>query len=180
MMKSLHIVVASKNPVKINSTLQAFQAMFPDDTFGVEGVSVPSGVADQPFSDEETYQGAWNRAENAKKECPDADYWVGLEGGIEEKGSEMEAFGWMVVIDRHGRHGKGRTGTFFLPSRMVELIREGKDLGEADDIASGRTNSKQGGGTVGLLTGDIIDRTHFYVHAIIFALIPFRNPDLYS
>ncbi len=34
-----------------------------------------------PMSDAETLMGATNRANNAKKEVPDADYWVGLEGG---------------------------------------------------------------------------------------------------
>ncbi len=43
----------------------------------------------------------------------------------------------------------------------------------------GRTNSKQGNGAVGLLTGDVIDRAAYYVHAVILALIPFRNPELY-
>jgi inosine/xanthosine triphosphatase len=173
------IVVASQNPVKINATKLAFQRMFPDEEFAIEGISVASGVSDQPLSDEETYQGAMNRVANARKAMTDADFWVGVEGGIEAKGSEMEAFAWMIVESKEGVTGKGRTGTFFLPPQVAELIQQGKELGEADDIVFGRTNSKQANGAVGLLTQDIVRRVDYYETAIVFALIPFKNPDLY-
>ena len=35
--------------------------------------------------DAETDQGAWNRVHSACVEHPDADFWVGIEGGVEEK-----------------------------------------------------------------------------------------------
>lgn len=173
------IVVASKNPIKIQATLEGFKRMFPDESFSVEGISVESGVDDQPSSDSETYQGAINRAVNASQALPDADYWVGLEGGIQKKNDEMESFAWMIVRGQDGQIGKGRTSTFFLPPRVAELINEGKELGEADDIVFGKTNSKQANGAVGLLTHDVVVRTDYYTEAIIFALIPFRNPELY-
>ncbi len=121
------IVVASKNPVKINATLSGFQKMFPGETFEAEGVSVPSGVSDQPKNDAEIFRGAWNRADNASKAIPSADFWVGIEGGIEEKNREMESFAWIIIKGENGKFGKGRTGTFFLPPRVAELIRQGKD-----------------------------------------------------
>ena len=171
------IIVASKNPVKINAALAAFKRMFPAESFAVEGVSVPSGVSDQPMSDAETFRGAWNRASGAM--TVSADYWVGIEGGIEEKSGDMEAFAW-VIIRSTAMSGKGRTATFFLPPQVAELIRAGKELGEADDIVFGRTNSKQENGAVGLLTDNIIDRTSYYVEAATLALIPFKNETLYA
>jgi len=59
------------------------------------------------------------------------------------------------------------------------LVRQGVELGEADDRIFGRNNSKQQNGAVGLLTGDAVDRAGLYVPAVIFALIPFKNPELY-
>jgi non-canonical (house-cleaning) NTP pyrophosphatase len=53
-------------------------------------------------------------------------------------------------------------------------------LGEADDRVFSRKNSKQSNGAIGILTNDAIDRTELYIPAVIFALIPFKNPDLYS
>ena len=59
------------------------------------------------------------------------------------------------------------------------MIKEGKELGEADDIVFNRNNSKQENGAVGILTGDVIDRMKYYTEAVILSLIPFKNVDLY-
>jgi inosine/xanthosine triphosphatase len=173
------IVVASKNPVKIAAALGGFKRMFPDEEFEAEGVGAESGVNDQPISNDETYQGAFNRANNAKTMQPHADYWIGLEGGIEDTGDDMFAFAWMVILGSDGRIGKGKTGIFFLPGEVATLIRGGMELGEADDIVFSRNNSKQAGGAIGLLTDDVIDREAYYTEAIIFALVAFKHPEFY-
>ena len=90
----------------------------------------------------------------------------------------MEVFAW-IVIKSNKCYGKSRTGTFFLPKQIVDLIDEGKELGEADDIVFQQSNSKQKSGAVGILTNNVIDRTKYYTEAVIFALIPFKNTDLY-
>lgn len=187
MMKT--IILASKNPVKIRAAQAGFERMFPGETFQVRSVAVPSGVSDQPHTDEETLLGAYNRAKNAAAFEPQADFWVGIEGGIaehgvqengaQEPGPQMTAFAWIVVLSNE-LAGKGRTGTFFLPLPVAKLIRQGKELGEADDIVFGRSNSKQEDGAIGLLTGNIIDRAQLYEHAVILALVPFKNRELYS
>jgi len=174
------IIIASKNPVKINATLSGFQRMFPNEQFEIESVSVSSDVSDQPKSDSETFRGACNRANNACQVNPKADFFVGIEGGIEEKNFEMEAFAWIVIKTKENEFGKGKTGTFFLPPQVAELIKQGKELGDADDMVFGKTNSKQENGAVGILTDNVIDRTKYYVDAIIFALIPFKNKALYK
>lgn len=173
------VIVASKNPVKLNSSLSGFQRMFLDETFEIEGVSVPSGVADQPMNDAETIQGAYNRAHAAAAAYPDADYWVGMEGGIEERDGGMTAFAWTVIKSKT-QIGKAKTGTFFLPKAIADLIRQGTELGKADDIVFARSNSKQENGAVGLMTGNVIDRTRFYADSVVLALIPFKNEDLYA
>lgn len=175
----MKILVASTNPVKINAARSGFQRMFPEHTWIAEGVSVQSGVSEQPMSDEETYSGAEQRAINASKCGIEADYYVGLEGGIEDTGLEMASFAWAVAISRSGRTGKGRTSTFFLPIKIAELVRSGEELGKADDIVFGLKNSKQSTGAVGILTGDVITRESYYSEAIMQALIPFKNPLLY-
>ncbi len=94
----MKLIVASTNPVKIQSAKHGFQQMFPSETFTAEGISVPSGVSDQPMTDEETLQGALNRATNARTVQPSAHYWVGIEGGCEEKHSELWTFAWVVIL----------------------------------------------------------------------------------
>jgi inosine/xanthosine triphosphatase len=171
------IRVASTNPVKIQAALNGFRGMFPGESFTVEGVSVSSGVSDQPMSDAETLSGALNRARNAREQMPRADYWAGIEGGCEEKHGSLWAFAWVVILSRD-RMGRGRTGAFALPDEIAQLVRQGVELGEADDRVFGRSNSKQGNGAVGILTADLIDRTRYYEHAVALALIPFKNTSL--
>jgi inosine/xanthosine triphosphatase len=175
----MKIIVASTNPAKIKAVSDGFKQMFTDTNFNIEGISVESGVNDQPMTDKETYTGALNRADNAYKASPEADYFVGLEGGIESKDEEMEAFAWIVIRSKDGKYGKARTGVFILPQKIADLIKQGKELGEADDIVFGKTNSKQSNGAVGILTNDAIKRSSYYSEAVILGLIPFKNPDLY-
>lgn len=175
----IKVTVASENPVKVNTTKLGFEKMFPQETFQLKGISAASEVSDQPMSSEETLRGAINRANNVSKIAPDADYCVGIEGGLEELDDELEAFAWVVIKSKEGKVGKGRTGSFFLPKKVSELIKKGKELGEADDIVFGLKNSKQANGAVGILTVDVLTRTTFYEPAIILALIPFKNPNLY-
>ena len=92
------IIVASTNPVKIQASLSGFEKMFPYDSFIARGIAVPSGVAHQPMTDEETLQGAMNRASNARTSDSQAAFWVGIEGGCEEKHGELWTFAWVVVL----------------------------------------------------------------------------------
>lgn len=172
------IVVASKNPVKLAAVHEAFARMFPAESFEMEGVAVPSGVRDQPHGREETRRGAVQRAA-ASAAASLGDFSVGIEGGVEENDEGMEAFAWIVVRSAGGRMGTARSASFFLPPAVAALIKQGKELGEADDIVFGRVNSKQENGAVGLLTDNAIDRKGYYREAVIMALIPFKNESLY-
>ncbi|MDP5139480.1 MAG: inosine/xanthosine triphosphatase [Spirosomaceae bacterium] len=172
------IFIASKNPVKVSSALKGFQEMFPEHEFVATGISIPSGVSDQPIGNKETFQGALNRATGAKKANPDAHFWVGIEGGNIKHGNEMEAMAWVVVLSKNDM-GKARTAGFFLAPKTVELINGGMELGHADEITFGIQNSKQKMGSSGLLTDNVIDRERFYIPAVILALIPFKKPELF-
>ncbi len=172
------IIVASTNPVKVAATRLGFEQMFPGASLTVTGISVPSGVSDQPLSDSETLQGAQNRAHQAHLAQPDADFWVGIEGGLDEAADgRFVVFAW-VAIEGRDRSGQSRTATFILPLAVARLIRQGYELGHADDIVFQRTNSKQHTGSVGILTHDVITRTTYYQQAVVLALIPFMNHDL--
>jgi len=175
----IHVFIGSQNPVKINSVQLGFTKMFPDLEFSFQGIGVDSGVSNQPLSEEETITGAINRVENLFHQEPQADYWVGIEGGSKIVDSGMETFAWVVIKSKNNLVSRGRTASFFLPKQIVELVKVGKELGEADDIVFKRTNSKQANGAVGILTSDVLTRTTYYETAVILALIPFKNPKLY-
>ncbi len=172
----MKIVVASKNPVKIGAAREAFAAVFPDDAIDVVGVDVDSGVGDQPDNDAKTRQGARARALSACKADADADYWVGLEGGVDVFDNQLMAFAWMAVKGRHGDVSEARSATLPLPPAVKELVDAGMELGLANDRVFSTVNSKQGGGAYGLLTGGRYTRESIYAQTLIIALTPFVNP----
>jgi inosine/xanthosine triphosphatase len=170
------VVVASENQVKINAVFQAFNEYFND--IEVEGVEVGSGVSVQPLTNNETLIGARNRVKELRKRINDADYWVAIEGGVQASEKGLSAFAWIVIYSA-GKFGEARTGSFILPQKVAHLIAGGLELGTANDIIFGVSNSKQNAGAVGLLTHNRVDRTELYRQAVILALIPFINPELY-
>lgn len=174
----IKVIVGSTNPVKIKCVQDAFQQMMPESDLEVVGEHAPSGVRDQPMSDEETFQGAQNRASNVREHFPDANYWVGIEGGTEIHEQDMEAFAWVVILDQNNL-GKARTASFVLPAIVKELVESGVELGHANDQVFKKHNSKQHNGAVGILTNDVVERKDYYQHAAVLALIPFLNRELY-
>ena len=175
---TLDVVVASTNPVKMRAVAGGFREVFGSSVLDVRGIQLSTPAPAQPHGDDETWLGAEARASGAQGLAPDADFWVGIEGGVADLGQEMAAFAWVVVRSRD-RTGRARTGTFFLPQVVADLVRHGLELGLADDRVFGTMNSKQDVGAVGLLTGNVIDRESLYRHAVVLALIPFRNAALY-
>lgn len=166
------VIVASLNPAKINAVKSAFQATFSQQEFEFIGVSVASEVADQPMSNNETHRGALNRVKNAKVECQSADYYVGLEAGIEES----VTFAWMVIESQTHR-GESRSASLMLPPVVIEKLRYANELGDVMDDVFGTDNIKQKGGAISLLTQDQLTRSSVYHQALILALIPFTNPE---
>jgi non-canonical (house-cleaning) NTP pyrophosphatase len=225
------IAVGTENPCKIEAAKTAFEEAMSASENGekaslpsliVHAYSVPSGVSDQPIGDDETKQGAINRAQAAHDKCIKehgaCHFAIGLEGGIEyvnklEDVSHMWCMAWMAILGSDsatctncvkseqsnwpkakpvsdGREsnaigskqvwGYGKTGAFPLPPPIVDLIQHhGMELGDADDKVFGRVNGKQGSGTVGILTNNMVDRCAYYVHALKLALIPWIWPELY-
>lgn len=174
----MKVVVASNSPAKVVAVKDAFAAQFPDEDVVIESVSAASGVADQPQGDDETRLGATNRSRHARFSIPDADFWVGIEGGIQTVDGQLMTYAWMVINGPHGRTGEARTVTLPLPPAVKELVDAGMELGDANDKVFATVNSKQKGGAFGLLTGGKYTREGVYTQALTIALVPFVN-DLY-
>ncbi len=168
------VIVASTNPAKINAVQQAFTQVFLHEEMMFEGIAVDSGVADQPLSGEETLTGARNRVRHARQQQPGADFWVGLEAGIEAP----LTFAWMV-IESADQRGEARSASLPLPPEALLRIADGAELGDAMDAMFNEHNIKQKGGAIGLLTDHRLTRSSVYEQALILALIPFIQPALY-
>lgn len=176
---AVRIVVASTNPVKIEAVRIGFTTWLKEKEIIVSGIDVPSEISSQPMTDLETLLGANNRVNSAMQALPGADYWSGIEGGVEELPDGMAAYAW-IVVRSSTRTGVARSAAFFLPKSVSELVRQGVELGDADDIVFSRINSKRANGAIGLLTDDRVTRTDLYSHAVLLALAPVLNSDLYT
>lgn len=169
----MKVIIASLNPVKAGAVEEAFRSQFPGVHVEYVLASVPSGVNEQPMTDSETLQGARNRVQYARQLFPGADYWVGLEGGLDYFDGKLMAFAWMAIGKRDEGISEARSPTLPLPPRVQQLVESGMELGDANDQVFSTINSKQGGGAFGLLTDGRYTRESIYTQTLIFALIPF-------
>ena len=174
----IKVAVGSKNPVKIQAVQSAFQKVFGDCE--ISGVSVPSGVTDMPMSFSEIAQGAKNRAYGAIKAL-DADYGVGLEGGLDE--TELGAFlaGFVAIVDRNDIWGYSRGEGLYMPEKIVQRVKDEKrELGDIMDDIRGLKNTKQQEGCIGYFTDNLLDREKSFENPVICALSRFNKKHLFE
>ena len=176
----MKILVGSKNPVKINAVKETFALYF--ELIEVIGISVKSKVSDQPINDE-TYQGAKNRALELQKlnasENYNADFFVGIEGGIQNTFNKWFAFGCMCIIDNNNNCSFGSSAHFELPEIVVNQLLERKELGHVMDEIMKQENTKQKGGAISYFTNGRMDRKELYIPGLISALVPFQHKQMY-
>lgn len=172
MVVAMKIIVGSKNPVKVGAVKEAFWLYYPECE--IEGIKVDSGIAEQPLSEEETVQGATNRALAAVKH---GDFGVGLEGGVTRIGGVMFECAWCVVVDKEGRKGIGGGLYFELPKKVADKIKAGGELGPIMNELTGEDNVKEKSGAIGIFTKGRLDRKTAYVQLVTSALIKFVSPE---
>ncbi|CAN5156691.1 inosine/xanthosine triphosphatase [soil metagenome] len=176
---NMKVAIGTKNPVKIAAVEEAFRKVWPDKNFEFISVDVKSEVSDQPMSDEESIQGATNRAKSAKEKIK-AEFGVGLEGGLQKIGDRWFDCGWIAVLDNQNNKGFGSSIRMEVPPKMMKLIREGNELGKVVDIVFDVENSKHSNGHFGLMTGNAITRKEGYRDGVIAALAAFINPQVFE
>ncbi len=174
----MRIAVGSVNPVKIAAAAAGFAAVWPADSLECDGCRVASGVGDQPMSNIESIRGARTRAEQAR-DALDADYGVGIESGLEEIDGGWFSTGWVVIVNRAGDEGISSSMMRPVPLPSMQLVHQGVELGVANDIVFGTTNSKQASGMIGLLTNAVLTREAVFRDAVICALVRFLHPELF-
>lgn len=173
------VAVGSTNPTKIEPVHSVFSHHFP--TVKITGVSVTSGVSDQPMSEDEMYRGALTRAREALKHVTEAEYGVGIEGGLDH-----HSYGWfekslVVIVNKNGEIGVGASGGLVLPKRVIDLIlKDGKNLEEAVDELFGTKQIGEGIGMFGIFTNKVVTRSEGVRHGVAFALARFLHTDLYT
>ena len=175
-----YLYVGSQNPVKVNAALETLSDTL-DEAFEVEGISVPSGVSDQPMTEEETREGAINRVKallSLHGGGENEAWYVAIEGGVDvfEDGPATFAY---VVIYHEGHWSVGRSANLPLPVSVYQALQRGEELGDVMDALFDTHNIKQKGGAIGLLTNHLATRQSVYELAIILTMAKFNFLPLY-
>lgn len=148
---------------------------------GVEPIchSVPSGVSDQPLTENETIIGAINRAKSVLEAEPEADVGLGLEGGLTY--DEVYTNMWYLFSVCAAWDGKqlfvGKGLYFPIPNEIGEKLKQGgTELRHIIDELSSTVGSNHKEGAYGLFTDGRITRSDVFRDAVIAALTPFHSP----
>jgi inosine/xanthosine triphosphatase len=137
-------------------------------------LSVPSGVREQPLSDDETVRGALERARNARS-AVDADFGIGIESGVAPGPlGRLYVVSWAVVVDRGERIGVGGSERFVLPEPIGELLLAGSDLPTALAAVLGSA-PEEAGGTVAVLSSGRRNRVDLLAGALLLALVDLEH-----
>jgi inosine/xanthosine triphosphatase len=173
----LSAAVGSTNPVKIAATQAVLRRIY--GILEVQAIAVESGVSHQPWGNEEAARGALNRA-RAARERMGAALGVGFEGSLLEVQGQVFTCAWCAVAGDDGAVGIAGGESVLLPPSVAAAVRAGMELGPAMDQLTGRHDTKQADGAIGILTGGWLDRQGAYEHLLTMALARLLTPAYYE
>ena len=165
----MELAVGSTNPIKLDAVERTLERFEPT----VVDVAVDSGVPEQPWSIAETVSGAENRARRAFA-ATDADYGIGLEGGVARIDGVpgLSLIMWAAVTDGH-RLERGGGPTLQLPDDVAHRLEDGAELGPVMDERLGTDGIAESEGAAGVLTAGLTDRSRALGEAVACAFGPF-------
>jgi inosine/xanthosine triphosphatase len=153
------VSIGTKNKAKTAAITNVLNQYFEEVQY--IPIDVSSDVSDQPLSDEETRQGAINRALNALSQTG-ADLNFGLEGGVRMIDGSMYCCNWLkdgTVITAAG-------ALFLLPNEIANEIHAGKELGPVMDEFTNSKGIRHNLGAVGVFTANLVNRTEMFEHIV--------------
>lgn len=157
------VAIGTKNRAKTSAIENIVRTYFENVEF--IQYDVQSNVSEQPFSDEETRQGAINRALNTLQ-VSQADLSFGLEGGVRELDGDMYCCNWGAVALKDGTVISSSGAQFILPEEVADELLAGKELGPVMDEYTKQKDTRHHSGAIGVFTAGLIDRTEMFEHIV--------------
>lgn len=155
----MQVVVGSQNKAKV----KAVKSVFSD--YEVKALSALSNVSKQPLTNEETRQGAINRAYYCFKEKPHA-LCIGLEGGVTIIADELYLCSWGALVVGDKLFTAGGTN-IALPSEFRKPLQNGIELSELMESYTKLRNVRHNEGAIGIFTNKIISRSELFAHIVM-------------
>jgi inosine/xanthosine triphosphatase len=155
------IAIGTKNPAKIKAGELAGRELSAE----LISIDVPSEVSEQPFSDEETIEGALNRAKNAMRETQ-ADFGLGLEGGVVKTPYGLFICNWGALVTKENKSFVSGGARIKLPDEIADELYSGRELGPVMDEYTKKQDIRKSEGAVGIFSNGRIKRDRMFEHII--------------
>ena len=114
-------IIGSGSKRKIDSAAKVIKQLYHDRNITVEGYAAKSGVPETPW-DRETFDGARNRAMDAREHIQGADYYIGLESGLIERYGHIYEEAWAVVITKDSKEYYGYSSGLKVPDFILKKM----------------------------------------------------------
>ncbi len=171
--RPLVVHVGSANPVKVEAVRNIFSQYYSE--LEVEGSVTRTSVPDEPW-EEDVKRGAKERAWQVMM---NADIGVGIEAGLFRREDGIYDVQYCAILDKMGRYTFGTGPGFRYPSMMEAELMKGSTVGEVfSEKIMGENPGKQGG-AIGYLTKGVMKRQQLTESAILAAMVPRINKELY-
>ena len=155
----MNIIIGSKNKTKIKAVETVFS------NYQVLAFDAQSGVSDQPIGDEETREGAVNRASVAQNSLS-GSIGIGLEGGVMDVAGKLFLCNWGALMIPDGRLYTAAGARIELPDSFKEKIDDGQELSTIMNTYTKREDIRNHEGAIGIFTADLVDRASMFVHVV--------------
>jgi inosine/xanthosine triphosphatase len=176
----LLVAVGTSNPVKVRAVKRVLSRFYAVSMLRIE---VASEVPSQPVGLEVTIRGAVCRAKNALRAAEVADLGVGIEAGLIAVPGAISGYmdqQFAAIADPKGRVTLGGGPSFEYPRSLVaRVLGEGIEVGTAMDQLTGISELGQKQGAIGYFSKGELNRTKLTEYAVLMALLPRLNEDLY-
>ncbi len=175
------VAAGTKNPSKVAGIRAAFTELLRVN-IKVIPVAVDPGVPPQPLGISEILLGAKNRCLQALAMIKDADFGVGVEAGIYRVEDRYYDVQIAVIRDSNGLMSMGFSPSFQVPPPFADALVKGeaRELEVVVDRYFGTRDIGEKGGLIKILTKGVVTREHLTRDAVLMALIPWVNKELYE
>lgn len=167
----MKILIGTHNRAKTKA-VQTISSMYYPEAIYVNQ-KVPSLVSDQPMSQEETRQGAINRAKHLMEDH-DALFGIGLEGGVQEIDGQMYICNWGALVTPKGDVFTATGAGVPLPKEIAEQLLAGAELGPVMDVYTDKKGIRHDEGAVGIFSNGLVDRSAMFEHIMLLLIGQFE------
>ena len=141
----------------------------------IEGSVTRTSVPEEPW-EEDVKRGAKERAWQVMQ---NADIGVGIEAGLFRREDGIYDVQYCAILDKMGRYTFGTGPGFRYPSMIEAELLKGSTVGDvfAEKIVGESIGRK--GGAIGYLTNGVMNRQELTESAVLAAMVPRINKELY-